>query len=201
MDYITILGIGFPGVQVECFGDPFVYGNLVWVRGQPMPSKATLDAWAGINGEDTFFSLNTVHSGTIGARSGTTRHDTSSPPAIDTGTSLVQTTIIPTSDNSLFQLTCNVVADVSSNNRAVTLVLYINGEYKNAVVQWIRDSSRPITLTLMDNFVSTSFDPIDVEIRTGIDGGSGTWYISTSNHNSRNFNNQTAGVWTIVEHT
>lgn len=49
MDYITALGIGFPGVRAECIGDPAVYANLTWVSGSPMPAKATLDEWIASN--------------------------------------------------------------------------------------------------------------------------------------------------------
>ena len=49
MDYVTAIGIGFPGIQVECFGDPMVYENLQAVNGSVMPSKTTLDEWIAAN--------------------------------------------------------------------------------------------------------------------------------------------------------
>lgn len=52
MDYVTAISIGFPGVQVECFGDPFVYENVTWVAGPALPSKITLDEWIAINGSN-----------------------------------------------------------------------------------------------------------------------------------------------------
>lgn len=49
MDYITAIGLGFPNVQVESNGDPFVYENITWVSGSPLPSKTTLDEWIAAN--------------------------------------------------------------------------------------------------------------------------------------------------------
>lgn len=49
MDYVTAIGLGFPNTQVHCFGDPFVYENVQWVSGNPMPSKQALDQWIAAN--------------------------------------------------------------------------------------------------------------------------------------------------------
>lgn len=49
MDYMTAIGLGFPGVQAQCFGNPFVYENIQWVGGNPLPSKQTLDEWIASN--------------------------------------------------------------------------------------------------------------------------------------------------------
>lgn len=43
--YIDAIGDGFPTVQAEVSGDGSVYEDLVWVGGDPLPSKAALDAW------------------------------------------------------------------------------------------------------------------------------------------------------------
>ena len=51
MDYITAIGTGFPGVNVQCFGDPMVYADIEWVSGLPLPSKQTLDDWILSNGQ------------------------------------------------------------------------------------------------------------------------------------------------------
>jgi hypothetical protein len=50
MDYITAIGLGFPGVEASCFSDPNVYENIIWEAGLAMPSKETLDAWISSNG-------------------------------------------------------------------------------------------------------------------------------------------------------
>lgn len=49
MDYVTAIGLGFPNTQVQCFGDPFVYENVQWVSGNPLPSKQALDEWITAN--------------------------------------------------------------------------------------------------------------------------------------------------------
>jgi hypothetical protein len=38
------LGMSFPNVFVICFGNPEVYEDIVWEQGDPLPSKAVLDA-------------------------------------------------------------------------------------------------------------------------------------------------------------
>lgn len=53
MDYVTAIGIGFPGVQVECFGDPMVYENLQGVNGSAVPAQSTLDEWIAANSATT----------------------------------------------------------------------------------------------------------------------------------------------------
>lgn len=45
MNYIEIIGKGFPGVQCHTFGDGTIYEEIVWIRGKPMPTKAELEAW------------------------------------------------------------------------------------------------------------------------------------------------------------
>lgn len=49
MTYMQAIGIGFPKVQCYANGDGSVYENIVWVKGDPLPSKATLDAWIAAN--------------------------------------------------------------------------------------------------------------------------------------------------------
>lgn len=49
MDYVTAIGLGFPGVQVECFGDPMVYENIQAVNGSAVPAQSTLDEWIAAN--------------------------------------------------------------------------------------------------------------------------------------------------------
>lgn len=47
--YIQAIGWGFPAVQCHAVGDGSVYENLVYDSGDPIPSKATLDAWIAAN--------------------------------------------------------------------------------------------------------------------------------------------------------
>lgn len=49
LDYATIIGFGWPTVECISYGDPFVYENITWVSGDPIPTKAELDAWAPAN--------------------------------------------------------------------------------------------------------------------------------------------------------
>jgi hypothetical protein len=49
MDYVTAIGLGFPGVQVSCTTDPMIYENIVWEAGLPLPSKEALDSWISAN--------------------------------------------------------------------------------------------------------------------------------------------------------
>lgn len=49
MDYVTAIGLGFPGVEVSCYSDPTVYENVKWEAGLPMPSKEAIDAWIASN--------------------------------------------------------------------------------------------------------------------------------------------------------
>lgn len=44
-NYIFAIGVGFPGVNCHCEGEGEVYENIVWDSGDPLPSRATLDAW------------------------------------------------------------------------------------------------------------------------------------------------------------
>ena len=53
MDYVTAIGLGFPGVQVSCSGDPEIYENIVWEQGLAIPNKETLDAWITSNATST----------------------------------------------------------------------------------------------------------------------------------------------------
>ncbi len=49
--YIKAISIGFPLVQCHSLGDGSVYEDIVWDGGEPLPSKATLDAWIASNPE------------------------------------------------------------------------------------------------------------------------------------------------------
>lgn len=44
MEYIVVLGRAFPNVGASSSGDGTVYENLVWSGGNPLPTKAELDA-------------------------------------------------------------------------------------------------------------------------------------------------------------
>lgn len=43
--YMEAIGEGFPLVGCHCEGDSNIYENIVWDSGDPIPTKATLDAW------------------------------------------------------------------------------------------------------------------------------------------------------------
>lgn len=49
LSYMDAIGIGFPAVGCHIVGDPNVYENIVWDKGEPIPSKAALDAWLAAN--------------------------------------------------------------------------------------------------------------------------------------------------------
>jgi len=49
LNYLEILSLGWPLVQAHTWGDPFIYADLVWDGGDPLPTKAALDAWAVAN--------------------------------------------------------------------------------------------------------------------------------------------------------
>lgn len=43
--YMEAIGKGFPGVYCHSFGDGSVYEEIIYDGGNPMPSKAEVDAW------------------------------------------------------------------------------------------------------------------------------------------------------------
>ncbi len=45
MNYMRVITLGFSTVQCHVLGDPSVYEDLIWDSGDPLPSKATLDAY------------------------------------------------------------------------------------------------------------------------------------------------------------
>ena len=49
MTYIEAIGRGFPLVQCHALGDGAIYESIVWDAGEPIPAKATLDAWIASN--------------------------------------------------------------------------------------------------------------------------------------------------------
>lgn len=51
MSYIEAIANGFSGVECHAIGDGTVYEDIVWDKGLPLPSKATLDTWIASNGE------------------------------------------------------------------------------------------------------------------------------------------------------
>jgi hypothetical protein len=44
-NYITAIGEGFPNTQCYVVGNGSVYEDIIWAQGDPIPDKATLDAW------------------------------------------------------------------------------------------------------------------------------------------------------------
>jgi len=47
IDYVTAIGMAFPGVSVSCSGDPTVYANLV--SSQQLPTEAEIiESWTGV---------------------------------------------------------------------------------------------------------------------------------------------------------
>lgn len=45
LSYLDAINKGYPSVQVHCFGNPFVYDDLVWSGGDALPSQDDLDVW------------------------------------------------------------------------------------------------------------------------------------------------------------
>ena len=43
IDYITCLGKYYPNVRVHCIGDSYIYENIVYESGDPVPPQADLD--------------------------------------------------------------------------------------------------------------------------------------------------------------
>lgn len=43
-NYMRLIGEHFPTVGATCEGDPSVYGSIVWVDGDALPTQAALDA-------------------------------------------------------------------------------------------------------------------------------------------------------------
>lgn len=43
ISYAEIIGEHWPDVKISCIGNPFVYENIVWEHGSPLPSKTALD--------------------------------------------------------------------------------------------------------------------------------------------------------------
>lgn len=49
MNYIDIIGRGFPTVQCHIVGDTSIYENLVWDAGDPIPPQEVLDEYENNN--------------------------------------------------------------------------------------------------------------------------------------------------------
>lgn len=49
LNYIEIIGLGWPNCQCHAINDPSVYENLIYDNGTVIPPKAELDAWAANN--------------------------------------------------------------------------------------------------------------------------------------------------------
>lgn len=49
LTYIQALGQAWPNVYAHANGDGSTYESLIWDGGDPLPSKATLDAWINSN--------------------------------------------------------------------------------------------------------------------------------------------------------
>lgn len=55
MDYITAIGLGFPGVSVHALGNGTVYEDIVWENGATALLKADIDTWIDNYKKDTMW--------------------------------------------------------------------------------------------------------------------------------------------------
>lgn len=50
ISYIEAIDLGFPGTEVHCIGDPYIYENIRWDKGiAGIPTKEMLDTWIANN--------------------------------------------------------------------------------------------------------------------------------------------------------
>lgn len=179
--YIGAISEGFPNVQVSSTHAE-TYESLRWVGGDPMPTKAELDAWiANQTAAESVINANKVVQvldGVIPQMQGTSRiTPDNNAPTNTSGFLLWENSYTPSSVNSRILINYTFTADHSSGSRIITTTLWAGSVCIGVMSTYVSSSNRPAAMTLTASYTPTSTVPVIISARVGANG-SGTTYVN-----------------------
>lgn len=204
LTYIQIIGVGFPAVKCHGLGDGAVYSNIVWDEGDPLPTQATLDAWAVTNEVAAAESIidSTVlsfYTGVTNAMSGTSIVPVdNSAPLITEGTQVWARTITPKHVDSKFVFAQTFMLDSNASNRNITLSLFRGSVCIYATAANVASVGRPISIAINSVDQPNTTAAVTYSVRVGI-SSSATWYINQTSSSNAFGGTANKSDWTIKE--
>lgn len=180
--YIGAISEGFPNVQVSSHRAD-TYEDLQWKGGDPMPTKAELDAWIANKTaidmqQNSLNRILQIRDGIIPVMQGTSRViPDNSVPSITEGFELWSTTFTPTVVGSKLLINYTFMADHSTSGRIITTTLWADTVCLGVMSSYISSSTRPTSITLSASYITQSSNSVNITARVG-GNGSGTAYIN-----------------------
>jgi hypothetical protein len=213
LEYIEIIGLGWPQVQAEQPGATNSYNSIHWVSGAPYPTQAELDAW--LPATLTIAQQTTVGgNGTSGIDMGSERiiygvvpymTATSVTPAdkttplITEGTQIMTVTVVPSSLTSKLVVDLNLMVGCASS-KTITAALFRDGVCIAVAPNYIATSAWPVQLVM--HYVDTpkTNNAVTYTIRVGVNI-SAIWYIANAGTGTTavTYNNVPTSSWSITE--
>jgi hypothetical protein len=213
LEYIEIIGLGWPQVQAEQPGATNSYNSIHWVSGAPYPTQAELDAWLpsstvltpattiGTNGASGInMSTERIVFGTVPMTTSTSVIPADkTTPLVTEGTQIMSVTIVPSQVTSKMVVNMSLMVGCASS-KTITAALFRDGCCIAVAPDYIATSAWPFQLGM--HFVDTpkTTDAITYTIRVGVNVSS-TWYIANAGTGTTavTYNGTPTSTWSITE--
>jgi len=138
-----------------------------------------------------------IWTGEVPQQTGTTRiNETTTVPAITSGTEIISQVITPLSVNSKFIIKFSPWCTINNNGRGVALILFRNNTFLT-MGQHVDNSNFFGDVGIDHVDAPGVIVPIEYSIRVGIVNGSGTWYLNRGTVNT--YGGDVPASWTITE--
>lgn len=138
-----------------------------------------------------------IWTGEVPRQTGTTRiNETTTAPAVTSGTEIISQLLTPLSVNSKFIIEFSPFCTVSSNGRGVALTLFRNNTFLT-MGQHVDNTNFFGDVGIKHIDQPGTITQIEYSIRIGITNGSGTWYLARGTINT--YGGDVPISWSITE--